>query len=179
MGPILTLTKSTIRPYSIADAPAIAREANNPNVSRFLRNRFPSPYGLSDAEAWLATATAGPPLHDFAICKPDGTFCGGIGLQPLADVEYRTMEIGYWMGEEHWGAGIMTEAVAAVTRWAFREIPELLRLEAGVYEGNEASEKVLGKAGYVFEGARRKAAFKNGKALDIKMFGMLREECMS
>ncbi|KAJ7265769.1 acyl-CoA N-acyltransferase [Mycena rebaudengoi] len=143
-----------------------------------MSNLFPHPYTLLDAESWSLIAAKRLPLHNFAITCPDGTYIGGIGLKPLADVESRTMEIGYWMGEAHWGAGIMTEAVLAFSRWSFETIPELLRLEAAVFGGNEGSMAVLRKAGYTFEGRRRNAVFKNGKVLDIHMFALLREECL-
>ncbi|KAJ7272283.1 acyl-CoA N-acyltransferase [Mycena rebaudengoi] len=165
--PILTLSRSIIRPLHILDAPSIAREANNPLIAQWMRNLFPHPYTLLDAESWISIATTRLPLRDFAITRPDGTYVGGIGLKPLADVESRTMEIGYWIGEAHWGAGIMTEAVT---------IPELLRLEACVFGGNEGSMVVLRKAGYTFEGRRRNAVFKNGKVLDFHIFALLREE---
>jgi RimJ/RimL family protein N-acetyltransferase len=135
-----------------------------------MRNLFPHPY--------IPIATTRLPLRNFAITQPDGAYVGGIGLKPLVDLESRTMEIGYWMGEAHWGAGIMTEAVVAFSRWSFETTPELLRLEAGVFGGNEGSMAVLRKAGYIFEGRRRNAVFKNGKVLDIHMFALLREECL-
>jgi RimJ/RimL family protein N-acetyltransferase len=160
----------------ILDAPSIAREANNPLIAQWMRNLFPHPYTLLDAESWISIATTRLPLRDFAITRPDGTYVGGIGLKPLADVESRTMEIGYWIGEAHWGAGIMTEAVVAFSRWSFETIPELLRLEACVFGGNEGSMVVLRKAGYTFEGRRRNAVFKNGKVLDFHIFALLREE---
>ncbi|KAJ7272125.1 acyl-CoA N-acyltransferase [Mycena rebaudengoi] len=143
-----------------------------------MRNLFPDPYTLSDAESWISIATTGLPLRNFAITCPDGTYIGAIGLKPLADVESRTMKIGYWIGEAHWGAGIMTEAVVAFSRWSFETIPELLRLEANIFDGNEGSMAVLRKAGYTFEGRRRNAVFKNGKVLDMHMFALLREECL-
>ncbi|KAJ7348810.1 acyl-CoA N-acyltransferase [Mycena albidolilacea] len=176
--PILTLSRSIIRPYHVLDAPSIAREANNPLIAQWMRNLFPDPYTLLDAESWISIATKTLPLRNFAITRPDGTYVGGIGLKPLADVESRTMEIGYWIGEAHWGAGIMTEAVIAFSRWSFETIPELLRLEAGIFGGNEGSMAVLRKAGYTFEGRRRNAVFKNGKVLDFHMFALLREECL-
>ncbi|KAJ7363039.1 acyl-CoA N-acyltransferase [Mycena albidolilacea] len=175
--PILTLSRSIIRPYHVLDAPSIAREANNPLIAQWMRNLFPHPYTLLDAESWIPIATKRLPLRNFAITRPDGTYVGGIGLKPLADVELRRMEIGYWMGEAHWGAGIMTEAVIAFSRWSFETIPELLRLEAGVFGGNEGSMVVLRKA-ITFEGLRHNVVFKNGKVLDIHMFALLREECL-
>lgn len=176
--PILTLSRSIIRPYHVLDAPSIAREANNPLIAQWMRNLFPDPYTLSDGESWITIATTRLPMRDFAITRPDGTYIGGIGLKPLADVESRTMEIGYWIGEAHWGGGIVTEAVVAFSRWSFETIPELLRLEACIFGGNEGSMAVLRKAGYTFEGRRRNAVFKNGKVLDMHMFALLREECL-
>lgn len=175
--PILTLKKCIIRPYHASDAAALVHEANNPLVGRYMRNIFPSPYTLADAQEWIGIATARQPLRNFAVCHRDGTYAGGIGLKELGDVEARTMEIGYWLGERHWGQGIVSDAVAGFSPWAFRNFPDVRRLEAGVYEGNVASERVLLKAGYTREGARRKAGFKNGVAFDITIYGLLREDC--
>ncbi|KAJ7682000.1 acyl-CoA N-acyltransferase, partial [Mycena polygramma] len=168
--PILTLSRSIIRPHYILDAPSLSREADNLLISQWMTNRFPSPYTLADAETWVALSTESLPLRAFGITRLDGTYVGGIGIQPLEDVEARTMEIGYWLGEAHWRGGIMTEVVAAFSRWAFETNPELLRLEAGVYSGNEGSMAVLRKAGYTLEGRRRNAVFKNGKVLDNLIF---------
>lgn len=174
--PIYVGAKCIIRPYVDTDVPFLQKEADNPKISQYMRNVFPSPYTTGDAEWWIRFATSQTPVHNFAICRLDGTFCGGLGLKSLADVEARTMEIGYWVGEAHWGLGITTDAVIGFTRWAFENIPDMLRLEAGVFEGNDASVRVLTKAGYKFEGTRRKACFKHGKSLDMRILGMLREE---
>ncbi|PSS03702.1 acyl-CoA N-acyltransferase [Coniella lustricola] len=99
---------------------------------------------------------------------------GGIGLKRLVDVEQRTMELGYWIGREHWGKGYTTEATAAFVRWAFDTFPDLNRIEASVFEGNPASERVLVKAGFALEGVRRKAIWKHGVLLDQRMYGLLR-----
>ncbi|KAF8192768.1 acyl-CoA N-acyltransferase [Mycena galopus ATCC 62051] len=176
--PILTLSRSIIRPYHMLDAPSSAREANDPRIAQWMRNQFPSPYTLSDAESWINICLESLPPRNFAITRPDGTYVGAIGLKVFTDIESHTMEIGYWLGEAHWGAGIMTEAVVAFSKWAFETIPELLRLEAGVFGGNEGSMAVLRKAGYTFEGRKRNAVFKNGKVLDMHMFALLREECL-
>lgn len=204
--PIYVGTRVLIRPYSPADIPSIAREANDPLVARYMRNLFPSPYTTADAEAWIDIATARKPLRNFALCDAASTqgggggYVGGIGLKVMGDVECRTMEIGYWMGPDHWGKGIATEALAAFSRWAFETVRvpvegeaeedkegggdgaekglELLRLEAGVFDGNVGSRRVLEKAGYTFEGTRRRAVWKNGQVLDIHIYSLLREECL-
>lgn len=187
--PILTLSRVIIRPYHPSDAPAATHNGNDPDIAKFMTNAFPHPYELHHAEFFInkialsetkPTSSSEPTevqLH-YALCRAsDGAYIGGIGLKPLTDVESRTWEMGYWIGREHWGKGYMTEAVVGFTEWAFRTFPEVLRLEASVFEGNVASQNVLRKAGYQEEGRRRKAIWKNGKALDKTYFGMLREEC--
>jgi RimJ/RimL family protein N-acetyltransferase len=157
----------------------MAAAANTPLISRYMRNTFPNPYTLDSANAWISISTARLPLRNFAILSPDGQdFYGGIGLRPLEDVECRTCEVGYWIAPAAWGRGLATEALRGFSRWAFEQFRELLRLEAGVFSTNEASGKVLSKAGYTHEGTRRKAIWKNGEVLDIKIYSLLREECL-
>ncbi|KAK0731511.1 acyl-CoA N-acyltransferase [Lasiosphaeris hirsuta] len=178
--PILTLPSCIIRPYHPSDAPALAQHANGPQIARYMTNQFPSPYTLANAEFWIKFSTpTDSPILNFAICDPlTNTVCGSIGLKPRADVEARTMEVGYWLGEAYWGRGITTEALIGFVGWAFGRWSEeeLVRLEAGVFEGNEASVKVLTKAGFVAEGCRRKTGYRAGRTFDISIFGLLRED---
>ena len=176
--PIVTLATCFLRPVHASDAPVMARLANNPKVAANLRAHFPSPYHLSDAEYWIAKNT-GAETRAFAICDAaTGAYCGGIGLIRLTGDEARTAEVGYWLGEPYWGRGIMSDAVAGFARWCFATMPEheLLRLEAHAYSFNGASQRVLTKAGFVYEGSRRKAGFKNGQVFDITSYGLLRED---
>jgi RimJ/RimL family protein N-acetyltransferase len=186
-APILTLTKCLLRPYTPSDAADLVHAADNPNVTRHMRNVFPNPYTLADAQYWIGVATERLPLRNFAIFRlnqtasgtTETTYAGGIGLKPLGDVEAHTMEIGYWLGEDHWGRGLATEALAGFSRWVFERDPALRRLEAGVFGGNPASARVLSKAGYRHEGTRRLAGYKDGVGyFDIVIYGLLREECL-
>ncbi|KAK3329050.1 acyl-CoA N-acyltransferase [Apodospora peruviana] len=184
-APIITRPRFIIRPYDLSDAPDFAPLCDNPKISHYMRNTFPSPYTQADAEAWVKVATEREPLRNFAICvlssdsrDKNPSVCGGIGLIPKTDVESHTMEIGYWLGEPYWGSGIMTETVIAFSWWAFENVEGLERLEAGVFGDNEASVQVLTKAGFKFEGARRRAGFKHGGFFDIRVFGLLREDLL-
>ncbi|KAI1144424.1 acyl-CoA N-acyltransferase [Hypoxylon sp. FL0543] len=175
-APIVTTEKCIIRPYAPSDAEPMAAAANLPEITMYMRNRFPHPYTLEDSKFWIDLSVKATPMVNFAIFTPDGDFAGAIGLIPGQDVEYRTWEVGYWIAKHQWGKGIATTALKAFSVWAFKEFPELLRLEAGVFEGNNASMKVLEKANYVREGVRRKAICKRGKVLDQVLFSLLRED---
>jgi RimJ/RimL family protein N-acetyltransferase len=158
----------TLRPWRREDIPALARSANNWNIARNLRDRFPHPYTERDARAFVhASLSARPPLS-FAIVV-GGEAGGGIGISPGSDVERFSAEVGYWLAEPLWGRGITSEALTLVSEYAFREC-NLLRLFALPFADNVSSIRVLEKAGYVREGVLRASAVKEGVARDQALF---------
>ena len=178
--PILTLPNCLIRAYHPDDAEKVAAAANSPDIAKYMRNTYPYPYTVDNANYWINFANSASPLLNFGIYSPgdQADFLGGIGLRAGADVECRTYEVGYWIAPAAWGRGLATEALKGFCRWSFETFGEVLRLEASVFATNEASSRVLGKAGFVHEGTRRRAVWKNGEVLDVKVFGLLREECL-
>jgi RimJ/RimL family protein N-acetyltransferase len=168
LGPFL------IRGWRRGDEQALVRSANNPNVVRNLRDRFPHPYTRADADAWLAHAATKNPIVDFAIVV-NGEAVGGIGYLPQHDVARRSVEIGYWLGEPYWGRGIVTGAVRALCEHIFRN-PDICRIYASVFESNPASARVLEKAGFVCEGRLRKSVTKNGQTMDALIYALVKDE---
>ena len=176
-APMLRLRSCLMRPYREEDFESLAKAANNPKISRWMRNTFPHPYTVDSAKTWISIANASSPIRDLAICEPDGSaVIGGIGLKARDDIHYRTMEIGFWLSEGYWHRGIATESVVAFSDWAFGRFDHLLRLEAEVFEGNEASGRVLEKAGFTFEGRRTKAIEKAGTVMDTLTYCKFRQE---
>ena len=169
----LQLASCTVRSWEWRDRDAIVRQANNRKVSINLRDRFPYPYTVSDARGWLENVVGHKPETNFAI-DVAGEAVGGIGFSLQPDVAHRSAEIGYWLGEEFWGRGIATEALIAVTEYAFSNY-NICRLYAHVFEWNRASARVLEKAGYEFEGRLLKSVTKDGRTIDQFMYAMIRE----
>jgi ribosomal-protein-alanine N-acetyltransferase len=164
----IDLDKCQVRSFRANDASSIALHANNRKVWINLRDTFPHPYSIKDAWAFIAFAQAQEPETEFAIAV-EGHAVGAIGFKPLTDVERVSAEVGYWLGEAFWGKGIVTEAVAAMTPWAI-ETYGLSRLFAVPFEWNNASIRVLEKAGYVYEGRMRRSAIKDGKIVDQLLY---------
>jgi RimJ/RimL family protein N-acetyltransferase len=181
-NPIATLTLSKIREFVPGDAAAIVQQCNNHNISRWMNNIFPHPYRLQDAHNWinhnLTMAANGPPQNFAVVDLETDTVIGGIGIKPGTDVSSHTAEIGYWLGEDYWGHGIISEAMLAFTRWLWQN-REVERLWTGVFDGNMASRRVLEKAGYRYEGTMRGHVLKEGIVRDMHVYGLTRADAFS
>ncbi len=164
-----------LRPWETRDVEALARHANDVEVWRNLRDRFPHPYTRAHAQAWIAhcATLAGTPTQ-FAI-EVAGEAAGAVGFDRFEDVHRVGAEIGYWIGRRYWGRGIATAALSAATDHAFTH-SDLLRLEATVYEWNPASARVLEKAGYQLEGRLRCYVVKDGRVGDGLRYARIRAD---
>jgi len=169
---LLTLKNSTIRNWQTGDELALAKHANNYNIWINLRNSFPYPYTLQDAQTWILVANAMEPVTNFAL-EVNGEAVGGIGLILQPDVYSKSAEVGYWLSEMYWNRGIVTEALKAITDFGFVNF-QLERIYAAVFEWNVKSARVLEKAGFQFEGILQKSVYKDGKLIDSLIYAALK-----
>lgn len=170
----LKLHSCYVRPWVKEDAAAIQRHANNRQIWLNLRDIFPHPYTLEDAQTFLGFVSKEDPKTTFAIAT-DSEAIGSIGLRLGNDVHRKTAELGYWLAEPFWGRGIMTEAVREFTRWAL-EAFALQRIFAEPFATNTASIRVLEKAGFTCEARMRANVFKDGKILDSFLYAHVPEK---
>ena len=169
----LRTDRCTLRPFRPADAASLARHANNRQIWLNLRDLFPHPYTVSDAEAYIARVAADEPVTRFAV-DVGGEAVGNVSPKLGGDIERRSAEIGYWLGEAYWGRGIMSDAVRAATEYALAEL-DLLRVFAVPFVRNPASARVLERAGYQLEGTMRRSAVKDGVVLDQLLYAAVRD----
>jgi len=168
----LVLRSCTIRPWRLDDAESLVKHANNRKVWLGLRDKFPHPYTSEDARKFLEATVKSGPIKDFCI-EVNGASVGGIGIHLGIDVHRHTAELGYWLGEEFWVRGIMTEAVGAFSDFCFDTF-SLRRVYAEPFANNRASARVLEKAGFVFEGCLKNNVMKDGKLLDSLLYARTR-----
>lgn len=104
----------------------------------------------------------------------DGEPVGTIGLKPPNET-WGVAEVGYVVDPDRWGNGYCTEALGLLVEYAFSE-RRLAKLYATVYDGNDASRRVLEKNGFEREGRLRKEAFVGGERVDVLRYGLLAAE---
>jgi [ribosomal protein S5]-alanine N-acetyltransferase len=173
MNLVIPLSRCVLRPWREGDESSLVRHANNPNVARNLRDVFPQPYTFSDAERWIAAAKTLVPGTNFAI-EVEGEAAGSIDIR-LHESTPQAAEIGFWLGEQFWGRGIMSEAVPAFTRHVFQNFP-VHELHACVFSWNEASRRVLQKAGFRNSGLKAGREEKGGRKVDCYDFRTVRSD---
>lgn len=124
------------------DVPEMVKLADNRKIYEVLA-RLPNPYTRADGIAFVEIFAQRPDERPYAITLND-QFVGVIGF---TYVPGQPPEIGYWLGEPHWGKGYMSEAAKALIEAAFATglYP---RLKARAIASNSASLNVLEKAGF-------------------------------
>lgn len=161
---LIRLTRCAIRSWETGDLRSLVHHANNRRIWENLRDRFPYPYTSKDGSGFIRRARSVRPETLFALAV-DGVAVGGIGFMLHEDIERVSAELGYWLGEEFWGRGIVSEAVPAMTRYAIEQ-HGLTRVYALPFAHNLASCRVLEKAGFALEGRLRRSAIKDGQIVD-------------
>lgn len=168
------------RAGTLADADALVPLANDRGVSDNLLT-MPHPYGRADAIAWLEktiAAQAEGRSTGFLITRPrvaggEPEVMGAVGC--LFEPAHRRAEMGYWLGRAYWGRGYATIAAKVLIRHVFATT-QLERIHATHYIGNEASGRVMEKAGMRREGLLRGYTCKNGVNRDVVMYAVLRSD---
>lgn len=155
------------------DAPRLAELANNIKIAENLRDAFPHPYSLADAEKFIDMCLKHNPTQAFAI-EYDGEYAGNIGLHPETDVYRKSAEIGYFLGEPYWGKGIITKAVKQIVEYGFANL-DIVRIHTGVFEYNEASQRVLEKCGFKKEAVFEKAIFKKNQLWNEVRYALVKD----
>lgn len=166
-----------LREWRREDVEDVLRYANNDKIARNLRNAFPHPYILTDAQDFVNSCVEGD--EDRQLCRAievEGHAAGSIALFRGGDVYCMTAELGYWLAEEFWGRGIMTEAVRQMCEEGFEQWDDLVRIYAEPFAHNTGSRRVLEKAGFTLEGILRQSVFKRYEICDSCMYALLAEE---
>lgn len=153
-----------IRPWKPEDAAPLAAICNNKKIWLNVRDTFPHPYTIANAIEWIAFNGNEQPVKNMAVVY-NGNIAGSIGVVLKDDVYRKSIEIGYFVGEQFWGRQIATKAVGLLLDYIKNNF-NITRVYAEVFQNNAASMKVLEKNGFHLEGIREKAVIKNNVVMD-------------
>lgn len=165
-----------IRKWELADAKDLAAALSNTKIQDNLRDGLPYPYTEQDGIDYISAMLSADENDTFAFAiTVEEKVIGSIGVFRQGNIHRQTAELGYYIAEEYWGKGIMTEAIKQICKYVF-EKSDIIRIYAEPFAYNMASCRVLEKAGFQYEGTLRKNAVKNGKIIDMKMYSLLKME---
>ena len=165
-----------IRKWKLTDAKDIAVALSNKKIQDNLRDGLPYPYSEQDGIDFISSMLSANEDETFAFAITlDDKVIGSIGVFRQQNIHRQTAEMGYYIAEEYWGKGIMTDAVKQICNYVFKN-SDILRIYAEPFAYNTGSCRVLEKACFQYEVTLRNNAVKNGKVIDMKMYSLLREE---
>lgn len=164
-----------IRKWELSDAADLAMALSNQKIQNNLRDGLPYPYTEQDGTEYISAMLSADENETFAFAvTADNKVVGSIGIFRQGNIHRQTAELGYYIAEEYWGKGIMTEAVNQICGYVFAN-SDIIRIYAEPFSYNIASCRVLEKAGFQYEGTLRSNAVKNGKVLDMRMYSKIKE----
>lgn len=171
--PTLHTERLTLRPLTAADAPALFVLRADPQVMQYIPR--PLHTSVADTEAFIEAVNEGMARQDLlnwgVALRSSDEVIGTIGFYRLQPENHRA-EIGYLLHPAHQGQGLMQEALTAALAYGF-DVLRLHSVEGVVDPQNEASIRVLRRAGFVPEGLFRENGFWNGQYFDSAHYGLL------
>jgi len=175
--PELSTNRVKIRKLTLSDAKAIHGRLRDKRIVRWTLN-IPWPYTIEDAKRFIRKASRNIKNkrgYAFGIALKEADEV--IGVIDLSNIDWRNKhgKVGYWMGSEYWGKGLMAEAVKLILKFGFEHL-KLHRIHASLFEENTASRKVLEKCSFKREGTKREARLKSGKWHNVLQYGILSRE---
>ena len=125
-----------IRKWKLTDAKDIAVALSNKKIQDNLRDGLPYPYSEQDGIDFISSMLSANEDETFAFAITlDDKVIGSIGVFRQQNIHRQTAEMGYYIAEEYWGKGIMTDAVKQICEYVF-ENSDILRLYAEPFAYN-------------------------------------------
>mgnify|MGYP001183629067 CR=1 FL=1 len=174
VDPTVRTPRLTLRLARREDLPDLFAVNADEQVTRFLP--YPTWTNAADGEAWfdrMAAHQASGEAAQFVIEHDALQRVVGSCLLFRFDGPSARAELGYVLGREHWGTGLMHEAMQGFVGFAFVTLG-LRRLEAAVDPRNHASARLLERLGFAREGLLRQRWATKGELCDSAVYGLLR-----
>ncbi len=150
---------------------------NDPKVRKDLGQY--RPYNRDKEEEFVENISSGKEdqVHLLITDSEDGERIGVISLFEI-NKKSGNAEIGLWITPEHQEEGFGTEATKLIVKYGFDEL-RMHRLSARVFDDNPKSINIWEKLNFKKEGIIREGSFKDGKYVNVLIYGILKKEWKS
>lgn len=177
--PALQTSRLILRQMKLSDVNALIRYAHNEKIADNIFN-IPFPYLEKDAIQRFNTILQGFEAKEryiFAITLQEkNELIGEIGIH--LDDQKHAAEMGYWLAEEYWSKGFISEAVQVILAFGFNQLG-LNKIFATHFLDNPASGKVLKKNRMIKEAELKDHYFYNGRVRSIAQYRLTKDEFLS
>lgn len=177
--PTIATERLLLRKPTLRDAATYHQILSCPEISRYSDLPFePTKTRSKQFVSWMGKLHARGSGVGWLICMEDASTV--IGSIRINSIEKKAMcgVLGYELHPNYWNRGYLTEALMVVVDHAHNDLT-LNRLEAWTNEDNEASERVLIKNGFQFEGMQREKVCVRDQFQNIRLFGHLASDAVS
>ncbi len=148
----------------------------NPNLRRYLGMTKVGNNLIKNRKFFDESAYDNKDFYRWTIVKKEDNKILGCIYLNIHDKKARTAGIDYWIREDEWGCGYVTEAAQRILEFAFDTL-NLNRIESCGAKDNPGTWKVMEHIGLKYEGERQSGAFYYyGGLTDLVMYGITRNE---
>lgn len=171
---MIKTTRLILRKLRRSDANDITKNINNKKIAN-LNAHIHYPYTLKDAKDLIEKSLKEYKERKKSIClaiEYNKEVIGGIDIHSSNEKGTKA-EIGYWLAEEYWNKGFMTEAVKELTEFAFKRL-KFFKIVGRVLLNNPSSSKVFTKNGYRLVGILKKETKIGNKFYDSYLYEKFR-----
>jgi RimJ/RimL family protein N-acetyltransferase len=172
-GTTLTIDELVLRPWRPGDAPEVLAICQDPEIARWVT--IPQPFLPADADAFIGNALTmwrGGTGAAFAIV--DAATDRLLGAVTRFGPEGHQATLGLWLARDARGRGVGSRTLRLVADWTFATT-SVIRLDAFIMVGNEASNRMVERAGFRREGVLRAwDLHHDGVPVDCVVFARIR-----
>jgi ribosomal-protein-alanine N-acetyltransferase len=174
--PVLETERLILEPFKDCDVNDVFDYASDPEIAKTVTWE---PHKNIDASreylSWIQKHSSGQAGKIFFVWaireKKSGKVIGSIDFKNIFP---HSGQLDYALGRIYWNSGFATEVAKEVVRWAFSEIPELVRFQSYCIADNIGSRRVMEKSGLQLEGIRKKSIQVKGKIFDTAHYALVK-----
>ncbi|KAI8899027.1 acyl-CoA N-acyltransferase [Globomyces pollinis-pini] len=160
-----------LRALLSSDVNQIQYICNNQKVTQFLGDNYPFPFTIKDAKQLLVNMVNSKNVRGIIV---DDVLAGCIGVKEHEGNLAHILELGFYLGEDYWGKGIMARIIPMfLNEHVTVHFPTIHRITARALTNNVGSCKVLEKSGFTLEGVLKDGFYRDQVFYDDSIYGLI------